>query len=582
MLFKYKYIFAFVFNFLIHSLWSQQNLATPVLLDPSLNALSLEPYTSVCKSPKPVAPRVFITSKWKGFTPYGARTFVFSPSANFTYLKINFQNKSAEQKTFLVQFKQSVLPHLRFFWYNADSDTCFELFPLKNSRTTVVKLPKLNKLYRGVLLVEFQAKSTGSPAPLYIYGANTYYDHELNIIFLYSILFGFFLLQLILVLYSIYLSRSWMNAFYAFTIICAISLLVVYNGFLFIFNFHLPQIPHYLPSLLYTLLALFMLLFLSRLFRPDIPSWLNRLNLYFITVAFSALMVLLIFDTILASHLIFPFILTVFMLILFNLIVAIKNTFSKYVYFLTGFVLSIIFYALQLTLRFDFLPESVLTFYGMDIGLGAMTLLTTLGLIRNVFAERLMGERLIKENQIVLIEAENKLNLDIEEENKLLLSETDEIYRQISAARQQIQQRRTMLKRKESTLNEIETIIRNADGLIEDVKNRYLHYLNLSDDHIILINSPNGSLEFINQSFKDFLAKHDVEINQSALSLFSERDARKLKEILTRVFNGYYYLSVLEHAELADGEPAGYHYQFIPIKRSNGKVIMALGYSFIK
>lgn len=576
---KYKHIFSLLFCVLVQQLLPQQNLTASVLLDPAVNKLCLENYTSVYKSPKQIEPRVFIKNQWKGFVPYDARTFVFSPSEEFTYLKVNFQNKSSEQKSFLVQLKQSILPHLRFFWYNVDSDTCFELAPLKNSRTSVVQLPKLSKLYRGILLIEFRPKNTSSPAALHLFGANTYYDYELNIIFIYSVLFGFFLLQLILVLYSIYLSKSWMNAFYAITIICTISLLVVYNGFAFIFNLHSLRLPHYLPSLLFILLNLFMLLFLSRLFRPDIPSWLNRLNLYFIGVIFPALIALLISNGILASRLIFPFTLIVFAIILVNLIVAIQNTFSKYVYFLTGFVLSIIFYSLQLALRMDFLPESVLTYYGMDIGLSAMTLFTTLGLIRNVFAERLMGERLIKENQIVLIEAENKLNLSIEEENKLLLSETDELYRQISAARQQIQQRRTMLKRKESTLNEIETVIRNADGLIEDVKNRYLHYLNLSDDHIILINSPAGNLEFINQSFKDFLAKHNVEPKESALKLFSERDAIKLKEILGRVFNGYYYLSVLEHAELADGELSGYHYQFIPIKRSNGKVIMALGYS---
>lgn len=549
-----------------------------VQLKPSIYKLALEPFTSVYQTTKPQTMPWFIKDNWKGFKPCERETFFMKASLNYTYLKINFQNHSSTKQDYVVQLKESVLPHVHFYWYNIDRDTCYELIADRGSRTPVIRIPSLKKLSKGILLIELQSKSNSTLAPIYLFLENVYYDFELNFIFAYSLFFGVFILELILIIYSIYLSKKRLNLYYCLAIFSIILYLFVTRGYIFMVQDSNWQMPAYAPLLIYLIGYIFLILFFHKLFQPDVSKWMSRITLSLSFLA-TALIFLMMGNTLWSAQL--SEVITVFLVVvvLSNAIFLLQKAFVKYVYFTFGLVLAALFYCLNFALVHDFLPNTTLTYYGFDLALCLMTLFITIGLIRNVFSERLMGERLIKENQIVLIEQENKLNAHIEEENKALLNETDEFYKQINNVKQTIQQKRIQLKQSENTINEIETIIRSADILIEDAKSKYFFYLNLSDDQIALMDSANGDIRFTNAAMKRYFNFDDTDAMPSVFKLFSEKEKETILTILNRVFNGYYYLSVLETPVLATGEVSSFNYQFIPIKRNNGKVVMALMYA---
>ncbi len=551
-----------------------------MLLEKETYRVPLEAYTFSFTSSSQINPQQFITEKWKSFSALKKRTFVAQESYNFTYLAIGFQNKENNRRKFVFNMKQSVLPYLKFYWVNTSNDSVYELKQRQQMRTTVVDIPKLNKLYSGILLVELQTKGSRCTAPLILFEQNSYYDQEQTVLFSYSIIFGVLLLQLLLIIYSIYLSRNITNVFYALMILSVIALTVVYNGFLIPFISPTTKFPSYLVNLFSSSINLSFMIFLYRSSKEDVPKWLAKTNL--IVIAFGLLVLLLLFVNSLLSTKLSFLVMTINAFVTFlNLAIASKKSFYKYVYFLIGASISFFFYVLWIALNLDWVTSTALSFYGLDIGLCALTLFLTLGLIRNVFSERLKGERLIKQNQMALIEVENELNSKIEEENKILLTETDDYYRQLNVVKQQIQIRKQVLLRKEETLNEIESVIRNADNLIENTRIAPSTYLNLASEQIIIINNVNGQLEFVNETATNYFTTQAVSLSkgESFFSVLSETDSMRLKDILSRVFNGYYYSTVLHQPILKNNKQSAYNYEFVPVKRSNGKVVMALCYA---
>jgi hypothetical protein len=576
-----RFIQIIILLFLLSSVSkAQMPLPKYVLLEKGTYQVPLEAYTFSYTASSKINPQQFITDKWKTFTELKRRTFVAEASYNFTYLAIGFQNKESNYRKFVCNIKQSVLPYLKFYWINTNKDSIYELKQRNYMRTTVVDIPKLNKLYSGVLLIELQTQSSRCTSPVFLFEQNSYYDQELIILFSYSILFGILILQLILIIYSVYLSRNITNVFYVLMILSVAALMIIYNGFLIPFVSPNLKFPPYLVTFFTLSINVFFMIFLYRSAKEDLPKWLAKSTLIIIGIGIVILLLIFVNSTLSLKLSIYVITINAFLTFLI-LVIACKKSFYKYVYFLIGASLSFFFYLLWVALNFDWVSINTFAFYGIDIGLSSLTLFLTLGLIRNVFSERLKGERLIKQNQMALIEVENELNAKIEEENKLLLAETDDYYRQLNVVKQQIQTRKQVALRKEETLNEIENVIRNADNLIEDIRLSPITYLNLASEQILIINNVNGQVEFVNETINNYFAALDIALNkgESIFSIFSETDSKQLKDILARVFNGYYYSTVLHQPRFKNNNQSAFNYEFVPVKRSNGKVVMALCYA---
>lgn len=549
-----------------------------VVLDKDEFELSLEPYTLKRISKERISPEKFVKEKWQHFSYLNQTTLFMNASRDFSYLAIGFKNREINTKNYIINLKQSVFPTARFYWISTDKDSVYEIFPRSHMRTIVLDLPKLNRLHSGILLMELLPLENASSAPIFLFEQNAFYDQELNIVFLYSIMFGLLLLEFLLALYSIVLSKKLSNLSYTLIAVCVFTLLAAYNGFGNLFVDRAIQLPPNFLSILLTVLNIFFMFFLYNTFEQGLPKWIFIVTKYSM-LFYLALLVLIFIDGILA-HTILTHAAPISLVFAFVcLTVACRTSFFRYIYFLFGVLLLIVFYFLQFSLINNWIPNMPLAFYGFDIGLSCWTLFFTLGLIRNVFAGRLEGERLIKENQIELIEAETRLNQKIEEENKNILTETDDIIKKVSLSKSQLQTRKQSLLKKEAILDEIENVIQNADKLIEETKQAHEKYLNQSKDQIFILDNSNGHFDFINTAALTHLQIQGIKESDNLFDLFAKSEHDKLQGIIQRAFKGYYFSTALKTPFLVNDNQSDFDYEFAPVKRSNGRVIKVLCYS---
>jgi hypothetical protein len=549
-----------------------------VLLKKDSYEISLEPHTYKFTSSEKINPKTFLKNNWKNFESLQQTTLFIEESEKYSYLAIAFKNKELDRKSYLVNFKQSIFPHVKFYWVNKEKDSITELIPRPQLRTSVVKLPKLARLENGILLIEVLPLENTTIAPLYLLEENSFFDEELNTTFLYSLLFGLLLLQLLITLYSIALSRKLKNFVFAFFIICAGVIMTTYNGFTNLFLNHGIQLPHQFTTVFHCLLYLFFILSFYSILQKEIYKWILVLCQIFIFF-YIGVLALIFINGILASKILFSLTFINLVFILISLTLACRISFYKYIFFLVGVTFVTLFYTLQFLLNKNIIPSMPIALYGFDIGISGLTLFFTLGLVRNVFAERLQGERLIRKNQIELIEEENVLNQKIEDENKSLLTEIDELNRKVTATKQILQTKRQLATKKESMLEEIENTIKNADLLIEETRLNYEKYLNQTKTLIFILTDINGQIEFLNTASENYLRNQSLQKSDNFFDCFTDSEKPELTAILQRSFKGYYFSTCLHTPFLRNNNQSEYNFEFVPIKRSNGRVVKVLCYS---